>query len=1488
MSFNQDTFTEDASDSDYTPVLSSSASGLRTTATLKPDQDLMLSLKERKQGFLYLYSNSLRAARPEYAFASILLQFLYPGVTIDYAKLDKRALAKAPYFKQFFEVWKKKPSSLTSIKKNLERKSFEVSVPVLYVSSTAGADLHVVLTGKLPEGLPTAVSLEADSVLSIDSLQVNPHLQAADLTALKSAETTFSVKTFGGTRILMMSCVLREEQAEFLVNTPFIQIRNLDVFGPVFEWVAGYYGRFGGSPAFSLPLSKIAVSIKDISATPRLSEDGVCVDERSATYYFPDSSNHINRFEDLTGKAYSGADGSFSPVNAVLNGVRPPPSMPVLIDWVNLKFAYTSLEGRLLVKNLDRVVPMKKSFLVKFLSMPLNSLENSLSLTKGLSEVLNLGPCPDFRELEREVLRTGRDRDDFQKIEEIRLYELYNYSLPGVHSNGRDADPANPVIKSYVDQISKVRAFLLESPENAYARYSVTSVLSYQGFCIIFDKYAKDYHKIRSEDETERGAYLNQGEQEGWEHPSVPLVSLGLAKMPHQLKIANIMRDSPDNAMLPVDAGGGKTIICLTDILQEMKTSPGPYMIMCPAHLVAQYAKELVYATEGRLNAIPISNYVVRRQGFERLQSMLENAPINTVTVVDYDVLLFRRKTLAYGVTSVDIFPTVDFLRQFQYTYVFMDESHFLKNSSSRQAAVNRLSADIRKKRLASGTIVSNTILDLVKQVSLMDPTIFGTAESFITNYALEVSGTKVLEWKPGAESMVRNRLRENCVVAEARRKEWASILPTPRERFHPVDLTTAQYSVYSTILNEITEKIRLEAATNAVLQRLLSGKELNDDGEEVDSVGDVNIDGILRPYLARLEDFMTAPARDVLGSVMLQGEDRISPKALKVVELCREYKNSGTYGKVLIFTNYVNSAEAIYEAFPPDLRDHVVLYKAENKDECGAAFEKDDSKWFMVGVENSMNTGLNLQHASTLIRVNTVWTPGVLEQGNSRIGRPNIKEKEQRTSINYDWIVTNKSIDVTKIAYLIAKTISKSKFDEAGNDRFDVLEVPPLFSMKLETIQERNDFDTTMVDYFNSYQSYKQAVFAEYADYKEKNSERLFNPDGSLKMTRVERAPNPPGCKLLIRTPYVPGLELYKSDQLGLKRYDEFLRLNIEAEDEDGGDEDENESEENASAEAKAELAKERETAMGLGVHTDRGDGEIVFVGRKLLTVMLPSGERVRVRKMAAFVITRANTTNKDIRTQLLKMTGDVPLDSPIEALETQLTDRMKVRLEKQEQRNKKEQDRNKVVTMELELTVVADFLGIRLANMEDEDAVKTAQAFGFKSSPAYYAAKMKTPQHFLKVFQQLKDKGFSVDKDNSSVCRDTYTHFVKQGKKSVVNMIGVSNATALKNFYRMEFKPNSDMNHVNPYPLIQDNEVYLAMPKRGQPGSMRAIRACPVPGVKWMSYEEDSELIAFANNKEKGLKVLQMMQNSGVYLPNIKDLLKQIRKIRITRDAK
>ncbi|WP_391857834.1 hypothetical protein, partial [Vibrio cidicii] len=150
---------------------------------------------------------------------------------------------------------------------------------------------------------------------------------------------------------------------------------------------------------------------------------------------------------------------------------------------------------------------------------------------------------------------------------------------------------------------------------------------------IMVTEYGPRMAELRAADNQLRMTAMTQGEDPDWKVSGIPLLDamrkVGL--LPHQFKIRNILRDSPLFALLPVQAGGGKSLLLITDILIEiLHNRCAPYIVLCPGHLLANYVNEMLYFTGGQMNVIPLSMEAVRVHGIERLQAMLEGAPRNT------------------------------------------------------------------------------------------------------------------------------------------------------------------------------------------------------------------------------------------------------------------------------------------------------------------------------------------------------------------------------------------------------------------------------------------------------------------------------------------------------------------------------------------------------------------------------------------------------------------------------------------------------------------------------------------------------------------------------------------------------------------------------------------------------------------------------------------------------------------------------------------
>jgi superfamily II DNA or RNA helicase len=1007
-----------------------------------------------------------------------------------------------------------------------------------------------------------------------------------------------------------------------------------------------------------------------------------------------------------------------------------------------------------------------------------------------------------------------------------------------------------------------------------YKKYSVINVLHWFAVLRTFKTYSGKYNEVVATDNSNRDAYINQGVDPSYVQEALPLIKKDLNFLPHQAKISNLTRKSPKVVVLPVDAGGGKTITILTDILRELKkkTVKRP-IIVCPAHLVAQYIEEVIYVTEGKLNLIPITNSTLKAHGEDRLKNFILKSPPNSIVITDMHFLASREERVAYGNKTLPVFRNVEFLRQFEFDCVSIDEVHFLKNvKSNRRAASARFMIDIPMKRIASGTLISDTMLDLVSQIALLDPSLFGSEERFKREWADEVKGNKVISWKPGAEKEVRNIIQQHAVVASAKRKEWAALLPPSEETFLAVELSDSQRLLYESILKETIDLIAEAALKNDELKALL--EQDDDDGSALEAK--------LRPYLARLEKFLSAPNDDAAASLFLkQLEEQVSPKLKKAYERCELHLARKLPGKILLFTQYTSTAEAFFEYAPQSLREKIIHYTADKKLECRFEFESNPEKSIMIGVSSSMDTGLNLQHVSRLIRLESVWTPGVLEQGNSRLNRPQLKKAEERNVIFFDTILVNRTIDVTKIARLTSKIVSKAKFDEFDNQDYQDLQDLPRVALTLDSIAENNDFANTLLPYLERYQEFKKVQKEDYAQYVKENGDTLLP-------TPIPSSGLLEGSKLMSRIPYVPGMIVYGTAQLGLIRYDQFLRQDIDTIDDSAVDaetsEDENDENDIDENDPKAlfkkqlrdKRIKERLLLKDKPVHTDFGDGIITGLGNKYVRVRLANGTRIRLLKLQTFIITRATTNNKDLRNELLKQVGDLPLDAPIEVPVEQGAEDTK--------RSKKKNSgvETTVLSGEFQFTILNDFLSVQYVSDEISDSLlRVLQNLGFKTSPDYAFTKVANARNLLLLFRTWKDKGFTISRAQSTLFKDIFEAI--KGNRAALRSFGLATQLDFTLFYREQIKPSTDPNAIKIYPLIQDGILYLIAPTKGQTGNLKAVRTMS-QGIKWKKAGGNTELLKFVKTKGEAKQVVKNILNAGVTITNLKEMGETFKSIKLS----
>jgi hypothetical protein len=1486
---------------------------MRPASNLKSNPDFQVKKSDLRQGFLAAYNTRLGMNTYEFVY-KLVMAALYPAANKAGAPETKlmRAFAEANVSDD-----KRKWAIRSTLRFDAPTRSFEFRTPLYRAIAIQGdasppAALAMAIRDALKSSmsymqitdlLNTPVSLAntpmgGGRILSGAELSTQMQVPSATKSIVAECIKHVEAEQVGSNLVLWVTFRIDQTEAEYLNNTPANMIKLGNFYPTLLDWAATVMGEEGNIPKTITPIATISKSVKEVlsgaNVKPRVGIEDMVMDIQNNLLVIPvvdNSAEYEQKLMDFGLRehgVYTWAGGAVDnpgddpTVFTVGQGVdtRPklPINMPIFTDWLNDKFAYSNTAGNLAVYDLSNTVPVTNFHMLKVLDTP------ATPELKGFMKVINNA----VNNAARYDSQLFNQRPTHQDIAELRTVSGVEVSPDALSAFDRPATTLKMLLERgiafhnatvgntsaffidgnipaprlwqlhhqsglptlrFIGRVLKKTLEMVESNMEAmYRFYSVMTVLQQLAVLRIAVKHSHRHAEITSADAAERDPYLNQAPDPAYKVGPIALVRKDLKFMPHQGKIDNMMRKHPKSAVYGVAAGGGKTILILTNVLREIKAGVCKKpIIMCPPHLVAQYIEEVVYVTEGRLNIIPVTNVSFKSHGEDALRKMIENAPPNTIVLTDYDFVKGRAEDLSYGNKAVTIYRNAEFLRTFEFDLVAMDESHFLKNSSSiRRDATARLIQDIPYKRLASGTFIADTPKDVVSQIALIDPTIFGSEENFKAEFSEEMRGGKVIAWKEGYERTVRERINDHVVFAEGKRKEWAALLPTSNENFYGVELSENQRTLYDSILAETM--------------------------------------ALINEALARLERFLSAPDQDPAGAIFLKdAADHVSPKLAKMYELIQGHLDAGLPGKILVFTMYLPTAEAAYLNAPPALRAQGIHYVAEEKEQARSDFEKNDEKRWMVGQSSSMDTGLNFQHVSRLIRLETVWTPGVLEQGNSRINRPQLKSEEKRKQIFFDWIMVNKTVDITKVSRLISKIISKAKFDEYDNPAYQNLDPLDPVAITLESIAEANDFETNLEPYLLGYQEYSNVRDDDYAQYKVDNGDKLDPvavPQGGM----LE------GSKLMSRVPYVPGMNVYGASQLGLLRYDQFVRQDIDTVDDADVEVEDDEEDEGPIGEdglptdpkaavrrAQRELrAKERVLVKHQPCHTEYGDGEITAIGNKFVRIRLNNGQRARLEKLKVFIITRGQTNGIDMRNELLRQVGDIPVDTPITV---PLEPGPAVKLKKGVK--PKEVLEPTAMQAAFDFTLINDMLFVKYtANSTDDVALPILQNLGFRVSPQYKFARMANHRQLLRLFKAWSLKGFKIDKHVSAVFKQVFEMFKVNPKN--ISKFGFSTDMQFKNFYREEIKPSANPQDIKVYPMIQDGLLYVILPTAGQTGNLKAARVT-VPNITWRVGGGHEEILAHVKTKQEGQELLKKVISAGIEITNKDDLYEQYKKIRM-----
>lgn len=1173
----------------------------------------------------------------------------------------------------------------------------------------------------------------------------------------------------------------------------------------------------------------------------------------------------------------------------------------VYTDWKNSKFSYTDGSGALRILELSANRPVDATHLVTKTQQVIGDSEVGKAILNSISAAFKIGVLspPTEEELRQIFPSTGAFRVE-NVMRRLRdqawggllsdIWEQCTNLLAGTPmGDARTGDLSYWLRENWVGGV-RLGEISVNCPLQPYrfiartmkALYdfamsdidkftegrSVIVALGEIGIASIINTYGGKGRAVVEQDRAIREKYIapdldpvKEVQMEG-----IPWVK-DLKVLPHQVKVWNYLKNMPELAVIDVAAGGGKTFLALLDAAKLMGsgTVKKP-LIMMPNNLIKNYCNDANVIFKGRMNTVVLNGETMAAWGQERLTKLVDAAPINTIFLSSYDFFKAGKDNVSYGTVPQEISANADFMKQFEWDAVWMDESHKLKNEGAQTTqAVLEIVADIKYKRQLTGTYLPDGLIDAVGQFAAMNPVVFGTREDFLEKFTEDNNGRSAPI--PNAGKVLNKIMSENCNLITIRRAEWRALLPEALEEFHPVELSVNQNNVYQSILKETVALLEEMIANDPKLQALMQEQDGNEEVQEA-------LNSVLNPYLQRLEKFLSSPTEDEAGAMLADEDDRKSPKVLKAYEIMRYHLKHEIPGKILVFTQYKSTARALYDNAPPDLKSKMVPYTAEGKVQDMQEFQSNPSKMIMMGVETSMNTGLNLQFCSRLIRMETVWNWGNLEQGEARIMRPNMKVEEFRENIHFDWIFCNRTVDVTKTSRMIAKLVSVAKFYEKDDPNFQNIKALEMVRMTLDTIQEQNEWNQDgkggLTDYLSAYQEYRRAETSSFNAFK-------ANPLNRTESFVIQDGGILPGSAMLTHVPYIADMELFGMDELNLVKYSSYV---------------------NEKAPTGTKNAIDTFDPTNLKIHTEDGDGVCSGAGTTTVKVKQPDGSIVKqtvqtgsiwvqlndgkkrsYAKTNVFVIGKKVTNAKSIREAMSKLAGAVP-DELVDLGPTQAP---VIPVVTPKGKKLKPVDPN-AVKPECILNLLA-YNEMLCVGIDEDDSPEVDFADltnrGFIKMRTYWYAEIRSWKVLQKWIEKAEDK-FYIDPKLLDGLKHTLEKW--QNSRNNLHLMQQLNPSKLRDFMRKKQNPVVK-GEIKPYIMVEDEAVVLCLDARANGAMVSKVRSLSVPGVRWDDANADMHY-KFMHSRGEAKDFVKELQTLYT-ITNLGQFAKELNTIRVITGA-
>jgi SNF2 family DNA or RNA helicase len=434
------------------------------------------------------------------------------------------------------------------------------------------------------------------------------------------------------------------------------------------------------------------------------------------------------------------------------------------------------------------------------------------------------------------------------------------------------------------------------------------------------------------------------------------------------------------------DMGLGKTLQTITFLqyLKSQKKKNPPSLIIAPTSLIFNWKNEIEkFCPTLKMLTFIGNNRTENKDNFDK-----------------YDIIIST-----YGSLLNDI----EFLKDFQFHYVILDESQAIKNPNSKRYKSVRLLNSYNRVVL-TGTPIENNTFDLYAQLNFLNPGLLGNMTHFKNTFSDAIDKEKNID-----SSQLLSKIISPFVLRRTK-EQVATELPEKTESIIFCEMEKEQRKVY-------------EAFKNKYRDYLLN---------KIDENGVAKSQMYILEGLTKLRQICNATS-------MINDKEDYGNYSVKLETLIENIKEKTGNHKILVFSQFVKMLQIIKTRLDEEQIQYEYLDgQTSSREEKVDNFQNNTNvRVFLISLKAG-GTGLNLTEADYVFIIDPWWNPAVENQAIDRCYRIGQTKKVMAYRMICRDTIEEKIVALQSKKKAVANSIIS--IDEEKKS-FNVNEVKELFS---------------------------------------------------------------------------------------------------------------------------------------------------------------------------------------------------------------------------------------------------------------------------------------------------------------------------------------------------------------------------------------------------------------------------------------------------------